>query len=794
MPSNLLKFRLSINPFHPRAFFLLIATLCLFSGIGSQHSFAQTNPISIMVQQRTGPAYLDSTFNGLSYERVDITGPTFSVNDTSLVALLKLLGPGVLHSGGTSTEQTFWKQNGGLTQTGYVMTPADVDRLAAFLRATNWKMIYSLNFTIGTPPLLARPTAAQIQAAANIAAEEASYVVSSFGDRLIGFELGNEPDLFYKNGIRTPDYTFANYQAEWQTFVNTIKAKAPTATIIGPAASSMWQPWVINFVPALGSQVSLVTDHFYAGSGTDPDVFTLLFNNQGFYGTNYNYLSTYMLPTLDTLTGASTLGTAVAGAAAPPVGPPGYRVDETNAFGGLIQTPAGTEFGTALWAIDFEFLNALNHSSGVNFHNNYPPIATNNSQGTVTGVNPLYYGMKLFSIAANGAMLRTAVSTVPTLVSSYAVAANDGSTYVVINNKDRVNAAKASITLMQPISGATASVLTAPSVTSSTGVTLLGASIGTNGSFPAKPPVALPVVNGVATVTVPPGSAAAVHAFGLPSVFTVPYDGQCMTSMGTVTGSYVQQEPCGATSQSFVFTPTADGNYNLHPANLPLCLDWANQGAAVLETTCSQSPTQEWTLLANANKTYSLSTPDGEYCLNVQNNAAYHGAKFITFTCYLHANEQFAISNIPKPALTSSSSTITVGYDGECMDIIAGTFTVGPKIQQHACTGKLNELFAFSSTPDGYYTISSDQSQLCLDGSEVNADVIQNYCSGASSQKWKITPNGDGTYAIASASPKNCLGIPGGSNASGALFSVSACDGGSDQALSITNPPLGVAK
>ena len=63
---------------------------------------------------------------------------------------------------------------------------------------------------------------------------------------------------------------------------------------------------------------------------------------------------------------------------------------------------------------------------------------------------------------------------------------------------------------------------------------------------------------------------------------------------------------------------------------------------------------------------------------------------------------------------------------------------------------------------------------------------------GRNSQKWKITPNGDGTYAIASKTPKNCLGIAGGVRTSGALFSVSACDGGSDQALRISNPPLGV--
>lgn len=40
------------------------------------------------------------------------------------------------------------------------------------------------------------------------------------GDKLIGLQLGNEPDLYWENGIRPANYTPDEYNQDWGTFLN----------------------------------------------------------------------------------------------------------------------------------------------------------------------------------------------------------------------------------------------------------------------------------------------------------------------------------------------------------------------------------------------------------------------------------------------------------------------------------------------------------------------------------------------------------------------------------------------
>ena len=40
------------------------------------------------------------------------------------------------------------------------------------------------------------------------------------GDRLVGLQLGNEPDLYGYNGIRGPGYSPAQYDQDWGTVLN----------------------------------------------------------------------------------------------------------------------------------------------------------------------------------------------------------------------------------------------------------------------------------------------------------------------------------------------------------------------------------------------------------------------------------------------------------------------------------------------------------------------------------------------------------------------------------------------
>ena len=73
--------------------------------------------------------------------------------------------------------------------------PPAVDNLADFLDETGWRVIYGLNLGTGTPEL---------------DAEEAAYVARRLGNKLLYFQIGNEPE-FYRNDnnrLRSPGWNF----------------------------------------------------------------------------------------------------------------------------------------------------------------------------------------------------------------------------------------------------------------------------------------------------------------------------------------------------------------------------------------------------------------------------------------------------------------------------------------------------------------------------------------------------------------------------------------------------------
>jgi len=192
-------------------------------------------------------------FTGLSYESAQLGNPHFFSGDhAELAGFLRRLGTsGVLRIGGNTSEYCYWtpdpakpanlptaesmrtgdKANPiafGLAvspDTGHKapapvnITPQSIRNLREFLDASGWKLIYGLNMGTGT---------------AEAAADEAAYVKDVVGPKLIAFQLCNEPDLFYRNGIRKSDYDFKQFAGEWQRFYQTIRARVPTAPFAGP--------------------------------------------------------------------------------------------------------------------------------------------------------------------------------------------------------------------------------------------------------------------------------------------------------------------------------------------------------------------------------------------------------------------------------------------------------------------------------------------------------------------------------------------------------------------------------
>jgi hypothetical protein len=415
---------------------------------------------------------LEQGFAGFSYEKSRLSLPLFNAENSGLVALFKLLGPGVLRVGGNSVDKTTWDPAGPGLASGK-LAPADLTRLVGFLRAANWRVIYGINFATNTPAGMA---------------DEAASAASILGANLYGFELGNEPDLYHSNGLRSSTYTYADFLVEWRAYAAVILAKVPNAVFTGPASAYNTSGYTSPFAKDEAAGLSLLTQHYYRANGQLPT-------------STIDLLLTPDPSLSGTLQGLQKASANL---------PRGYRLAEANSFYNGGAPNVSDAYGTALWAIDFLFTNALNGSAGVNFHGGgngtgYTPIADDGTH--VVEARPEFYGMALVSMVAHGNMLTVTVATGGLSFTAYAVAADDGSTVLVLVNKDRTQTAKVTASLGANASSVSLTVLTGTSLESPTGTLLNGASIGADGSWtPLSTPTV--AVNGATlTLSISPASA-----------------------------------------------------------------------------------------------------------------------------------------------------------------------------------------------------------------------------------------------------------------------------------------------
>ncbi len=127
-------------------------------------------------------------------------------------------------------------------------------------------------------------------------------------------------------------------------------------------------------------------------------------------------------------------------------------------------------------------------------------------------MRPECYGIALFAAAAAGKLVTATVSGAANALSAYAIAENDGSTAVVLVNKDAAQAIVAAVDFGRAVPNASASVveLRGPSLTATDGVTLAGQPIGKDGSWNATLPTVQ--VNGtIGKVGLAPASAVLVR-------------------------------------------------------------------------------------------------------------------------------------------------------------------------------------------------------------------------------------------------------------------------------------------
>jgi len=413
---------------------------------------------------------------GFSFEKNTLSTPLFSATNAPLVALFRLLGPGVLRLGGNSVDRVTFDADGPGSTAG-VVAPPDLTRLAAFADAVDWQIVY------GTPFLFS--TAAQVR-------DEAVAATAALGARIDAFELCNEPDLYVLDATAKPIAgTPALFNARWQSFADEIRTALPDAVLCGPSTCfiTFAKGFTNAFATTHAGSFSLLTQHYYRGFGFGSQTIDLLLGPD---------------PDLDA--GLDALrATATAGGTT-------YRLAETNSFANGGQPGVSNTFASALWGADLCFKAAENGAAGLNFHNSgaglgYPAIVTVN--GVVTQIRPLFYGLLLATAAGAGPMPPIQVTGAESTLRVHAVQPSSTSVRAVLINTG-AEAATIDLDVGREVTAATVARLLGPSLAATADVTLAGATVGIDGSWTPAPAEVAPVTGTRVTLAVPAASALVV--------------------------------------------------------------------------------------------------------------------------------------------------------------------------------------------------------------------------------------------------------------------------------------------
>jgi hypothetical protein len=486
----------------------LASGAALYRNIGlAQAASSVSLRLKLDPHKRGNPIPAD--FTGLSYETSQLSDPDFfSPDNTELVGFIRRLGKsGVLRVGGNSSEYAHWSpesaaqagaaereedqadvlqqalrvdlHRGPAKQTR--TTPQAVRNLRGFIDATGWTLIYGLNMGTGT---------------AETAAAEADFVMRTMGDKLIAFQLCNEPDLFYRNTLRTAGYDFAQFAREWQHFYDVIRQKVPHAPFAGPD-TVFNNEWLVPFAKQFKDEAAFLSQHYYAeGPPTDPSM----------------TIERLLRPSPGLAREFEGMAQTKQDSGLP------FRLAETNSCYQGGKRGVSDTFGSALWGADLMYQLATAGGVGINFHGGgygwYTPIAGTVASGFTA--RPLYYGMLLFAEAGPGHLIDASLDNQQgaPLLTAYGVlndaAEASGTIKALVFNKEADQAVHLTIDIGAPATQARALRLTAPRLDDTQDVTLGANPVGASGTWQAAHEETLAVHDETTAIELPAGSAALV--------------------------------------------------------------------------------------------------------------------------------------------------------------------------------------------------------------------------------------------------------------------------------------------
>ena len=511
------------NLYHPRSLALRLVLLALLAvalplvllAPGSASTFARhrsgfasstshTTVLTIAPQQ-TGPDFALGTV-GLSVETEELGTHDLSAAHRPLVALMRLLGPGVLRIGGNSLDYSWWTSSDEPRPAWAtsVVTPADLVNLRQLLAATGWRVILGVDLGHLDPTR---------------AADEVRIAEPILGSRLLGFEVGNEPndygDPLVK--LRPSSYSVSSYLRELATYRTAMRSVAPSIRFFGPDLGWLsWQKWLPAIISDKAMSFTSITQHYYPTSyniakgickGTPvPSALELLSSQARERETTV----------LRTLVAASDAAQREA------------RIDETNTTascdtgGGPHTSPV---FTSALWAFDWVLRSASAGITGINFHgavgrcapDTISPICASGTRATDRGQvrpRPEYYGLLAARQLEGGHFIPVQISRDKAIeedLTAYATVHARGVMTVAIDNVSTTT--RKLLTLNVPsYERAVGERLLAPSVDATSNVTFGNASANSGGVLQPRR-ARISGLHGVFQLQLPPASAIVITLY-----------------------------------------------------------------------------------------------------------------------------------------------------------------------------------------------------------------------------------------------------------------------------------------
>lgn len=458
---------------------------------GGYSAFAQRVPearrIFVAIHPEQALGKIPADFLGLGYEISSVARPgLLSARNSAYIQLVRNLGRrGVIRVGGNTSDFSSYAKDGPAVcaTKGTVVDDAVIRDLGEFLDATGWQLIWGLN--LGGRDL-------------GNAVEQAASVIAAMKDKLLAFEIGNEPDLF-AGGVahRAKGYSYADYLKEYREYKAALRAKFPKIPFAGPDVASHTD-WLTQFAADEGSDLKLLTHHHYAeGPPTSPasTIERLLAPSEGL---------TRMLAQCETASRSA--------------GVP-YRICETNSCFGGGKPGVSDTLAAALWGLDYLFTMAAENCAGANletginqlgFVSSYSPIADDEEQRPVA--KPLYYAMLAFAKSGRGTRIGAQFDSNGMNVTAYAVKDAAGRVFVTMINKGAEADASVSVSLPHSVRKASVLRLAGPSLDSKAGVTLGGMEVGEEGKWPDGREGSVSIRNGVCDIHLPAASAAILTA------------------------------------------------------------------------------------------------------------------------------------------------------------------------------------------------------------------------------------------------------------------------------------------